>query len=75
MSNIQLKAVARFEDGEFGPYMDEVPAPDADYFALYLGQAGEYECIADFYDLDLAKTAGQLLAAHLGHAFIDAVIY
>ena len=72
--NIQLKAVAQFDD-EYGKYIDEVQAPDADFFGLYLGEPGEYRCIADFYDLDLAKTAGELLAAHLGHDFIDAVLY
>ena len=72
--SIQLKAVAKFED-DSGEYYDEVSADAADYFALYLGQPGCYACVADFYDLDLAKTAGQLLADRLGHDFIDAVIY
>lgn len=72
---IQLKAVAQIYDECGGYCYEEATADSADCFGLYLGEPGDYSCIADFYDLDLAKTAGELLATHLGYDFIDAVLY
>lgn len=63
---VQVQACSE-EDGMVAP----CSVSDAEFFSVYLGKPGDFDCVADFYELNAAWEYARNLAAKHGATIVD----
>lgn len=67
--NIQMQP-NKMVDGDVTP----VPLNEAEFYSLYVGEAGDYEWLADFADLFWAKSFGKMMAGASGCKYVENIM-
>ena len=62
--NIQLQS-NKMVNGDVTPVRED----EAEFYSLYVGEAGDYEWLADFADLFWARSFGKLMAEASGYRY------